>query len=883
MPDRLMNQARLRATPPVVPPGLVRRRRLEQQLGDRGGPGVVLVSAGPGSGKTLTVASWLAGFAGASAWLTVDETDNDLRTFWSDVLVALASGAALPADSALRELIPAAGFGPAEALQVRAGLAELPGEVVLVLDDVHHLINQQVLDTLSSLIDRRPPPLKLVILTRADPALRLHRVRVAGALREVRSGDLAFTKDEAAELFDHHGIDLTDDQLRMVLDRTQGWPVGLRLAAMFLSTSDIARGIDQFTGTERSVAEYLIEEVLDSQPEADRDFLLRTSIAERINSALATHLTGRTDSQRVLEGLVAANAFMVGLGEDSGWFRYHPLLRELLAHRLTLEQPGIAEELQVRAAKWFADNGQPIEAIRHATTAGDWDEVGRLLTASALPLILTPDGPALSAALEPAARRATQSPSLSTLLAASIWHFQRHDFQAMHRDAAEANEFLHEAPDIIRVPAEILLTATALTHDRITGSAALVGSSTKLLSLLDRAPRRLVPAARQYRVIGLNNLGVGRLWAGDLTGAQADLTAADAQAAELGLGITMVSARSYLSVLDVVHGRLQRAHRRATAVRAAAERRGWAAEPQALGLYVALGLTLLAWNRLDEASDVIDAGLSASSRGSDAGCRLALGIAAIGVAAARTDCRALRSAADRLAVELASVPDPPDLLSRWCAIAQSQVQLTSGDPAQVLQVLHPGPGTGYTDAAERVAVGRAQLAGGRTDLLPELLGPLTEPGAPFLGPAVEARILLVMAADREHRDTAALAQLTEAVDLAEPENMIRPFLDAGPELRGLILRHRHVISRHLDFTRPILAEATMPAPTVGMEPAGEHLTERELIVLRYLPTMLKANEIAQDLYVSVNTVKSHMRAIYRKLDVSNRRDAVERARDRNLI
>ena len=179
-----------------------------------------------------------------------------------------------------------------------------------------------------------------------------------------------------------------------------------------------------------------------------------------------------------------------------------------------------------------------------------------------------------------------------------------------------------------------------------------------MLSLLDTAPRRLVPAARQYRAIGLNNRGVGRLWVGDLSGAETDFVAAEAQAVELGSGLTMVSARAYLSVLDVLHGRLQQAHRRATSVRAAVERRGWAAEPQALGLYVALGLTLLAWNRLDEASDIIDAGLAASSRGSDAGCRLALGIAAVGVAAARGDGNAVRSAADRLATELAAVPEP---------------------------------------------------------------------------------------------------------------------------------------------------------------------------------------------------------------------------------
>jgi LuxR family maltose regulon positive regulatory protein len=877
-----MNQVRLRATPPIVPPGLVHRRGLEVRLGDPTGRAVVMVSAGPGSGKTLTVAAWLAEFAGAQAWLTVDETDNDLRTFWSDLLAALAIGAAVPEDSPLRELMPASSFGAAEVLQVRAGLAGLPGPVVLVLDDVHHLHNPEVLDSLSALIEQRPMPMRLVMLTRADPALRLHRVRVSGGLMEIRSRDLAFTKEETTELFAHDGIELTDDQLRLVLDRTQGWPVGVRLAAMFLSAAGVTRGIEQFTGTERSVAEYLVGEVLDRQPAHIREFLLRTSVVERLNPSLATALSGRDDSSRVLEDLVAANAFVVGLGDDSGWFRYHPLLRELLEHRLILERPGTADPLRLTAAAWFVEHGQPIQAIGQVTAAGDWDEAGRLLTASALPLILTPEGPALAAALEPAARRAVDEPRLSTLLAAAIWHFQRHDFAAMYRDATEATEFLPDAPDAIRIPAEILIEAATFSQHRVVGSAALVASSTRLLSLLDAAPRRLLPAARQYRVIGLNNLGVGRTWAGDLAGAEADLLEAEAQAVELGLGLTVVSARSYLSVLDALHGRLRQAHRRAASVRAAVDRRGWAGEPQALGAYVALGLTLLARNQLDAASDVIDAGLTASTHGADAGCRLLLGVSAIGVAAARGDLGTMRSAADRLATELASVPDPPDLLARLCAVAQSQVQLMSGHPDQAATTVVLGQGSGYADAAERIALGRTHLALGRTELLPELLRPVIESGASFLGIAVEARILLALAADREHRDTAAITQLTEAIDLAEPEGMIRPFLNAGPPLRSLIVRHRHIVARHLDFTQELLIpQVLLDAEETGL--SGEHLTERELIVLRYLPTMLKAGEIAADLFVSINTVKAHLRSIYRKLDVTSRRAAVERARELNLL
>ena len=886
MPDQLISELRLRASRPALPPALVRRRRLEQRFSGGIPWSVVLVSAGPGSGKTTAVASWLHGSADAASWLTLDEADNDLRTFWVDVLGALSAGDVLPAGSRLQDFVPAATFGAPEALLVRTGLAELPEPVMLVLDDVQHLRNAEVLDSLSTLIEHRPPQLRLVLVTRADPALRLHRLRAAGGLTEIRSEELAFTEDEAAELFALDGIHLTEDQLRVLLERTLGWPVGLRLAAMSLAATDVTRGIARFTGTERSVAEYLIGEVLDRLPAADRDFLLRTSIAERISPSLATALTGRRDSQGVLEGMVAGNSFVVGLGDGSGWFRYHPLLRELMQHRLSLEQPGATEELHTLAARWFAAGGRPIQAIRHATIAGDWDEVGRLLVRSAAPLILTADAPALAAALEPAARRAAGQPRLSTLLAAAIWHFQRQDFPAMHRDTTEAAEFLPEAPDDVRVPAELLIAATTVAHDRLTASAALVGSSTRLLSLLDGAPRRLVPAAPHHRVVGLNNLGVGQLWAGDLPAAQANLDAAEARARELGMGLSVVTAVAHLAVLDVIHGRLHRARRRASAARDLVDRRGWAAEPQTLGLYVALGMTLLAESRLEEAADVIGLGLAASSRGSDTGCRLALGIAAVGVAVARGDAAAARSAADRLRTELAEVVNPPDLLARWCRVAQAPTQLLAGDPDKPVRLLDPVEDDGFVGAVERVALGRAHLALGHPDRLSSVLGPLTRPDVTYLGPSVEARVLLALAADRRHRDTAALELLTDAIDLAEPEGLIRPFLDAGPAAGRLITRHRHVVARHLDFTRQLLTRAPGPAghpaaPVGAM--GGEHLTERELIVLRYLPTMLKAAEIAEDLYVSVNTVKAHLRSIYRKLDAATRREAVERARGLSLL
>ncbi len=277
---------------------------------------MTLVCAGAGSGKTLAVASWLAGDLSrdAVAWLTVDSTDNDVPTFWSDVLGALALSAVLPADSNLRELVPAAAFGASEALRVRAGLAELPVPVVLVLDDVQELTNAAVLDSLSYLIAHQPPNVRLVLVSRSDPPLRLHRARLSGGVVDIRSQELAFTETEAGELFERSQLSLTGDQVQVLLARTQGWAAGLRLATLSLGSADLVEGIARFDGAQGSVAEYLLDEVLDRVPAENRDFLLRTSVAERLSASLATALSGRSDSQLILERLVRANAFVTALG-----------------------------------------------------------------------------------------------------------------------------------------------------------------------------------------------------------------------------------------------------------------------------------------------------------------------------------------------------------------------------------------------------------------------------------------------------------------------------------------------------------------------------------------------------------------------------------------
>ncbi len=847
---------------------------------------MTLVNAGPGYGKTLALASWVRrGLApGVVVWLTLDETDNDLRGFWSDVLGALRIADALPPDSALREVMPAAGFGAAEAQQIRAGIAELQGVVTIILDDFQHVSDHRVLESFGQLLNHQPPQLRVVLAARADPPLRLNRLRVSGDLTDIRANDLAFTAAEAAELLRRNGIEIAVKPLDLLLDRTQGWAAGLRMAVMCAEHSDFGSDFARFTGNERMVTEYLIEEVIDQLPKDERQFLLETSVADRLCAGLANAVTGRGDGQLILERLVTQNALVVALAGENVWFTVHPLLREILRHRILLERPDTLGELHVRASQWFAEQGQPIPAIRHASAAEQWDQVGRLLTGLALPLLLTASGPALESALGPAAAQSEVKPTTSTLLAAAARHFQRHDYETMIWAANDAADLLAEVSVGDRHGYEVMIGLLRLAYSRTRDPSTTPQTAARLLELLDHVPRRELPAVEHYRVLAATNAAVGYLWSGDLDRAEAELHAAETQSRRLGLGLTGLSVQAHLALLDVIYGRLPEAYRRATGARDLAERRGWGSEPQALPLYAVLAMTNLGWNQLAAATKEVDAGLAVNDGGSDPACQLILAITAVEIAVAQADDALTRLAVDRLGAVVKQASDLPLLLDRWCAAALADASLSAGDPCAAIDGLGgTHESLGFADALEGVVRAKAHLQLNQPAETLDLLDTMAESARPYRAVAVESKILAAVAADRMHRDTAAMASITEAIDLAEPISLVRPFRAAGPSAAVLIARHRHIVARHRDFTRELTAAETDAEPADTAPPPVEELTERELAVLAYLPTMFRAPDIATDLFISVNTVKTHQRSIYRKLGVASRRDAVDRARGLKLL
>ena len=881
----MINLLGLRTTPPAVPPGFLERPRLEAGLTAAASRPLTLVCAGPGHGKTLALAAWIRRQPGRSiAWLSLDDTDNDPQAFWSDLLSALTTSGAVPVISPLRDLIPGVRFDVQAPGLISAGLAGLPESVVLVLDDFQAITNIRVLKSFERLLDHQPLQLHIVMATRADPPLRLQRRRVAGELADIRAVDLAFTAVETGKLLADNGIHLSDSQLTALLARTKGWAAGVRLAMFSVDAADIDDVIDRFTGNDGLVAEYLMEEVLDRVPPVERQFLLATSVAERISPQLANHLTGRSDGQQMLERLVTQNALILELAGESDWFGFHPMLRELLLRRLELEQPQAVPDLHLRAAQWFAAHGDAVPAIRHASCAQDWGLVSHLLATIAWPLALTPCGPALASALEPAMKMAVRNRTVHTQLAAAVCHYQRHEFGSMRRECDDAEKLIDDVMSADRMAVECLIGTLRIAHSRIVDPADTESVACNQLTALDRPAERSSPTTEHHRVIATNNLAVGQLWAGHLDESASNLLAVQARCRELGIGLTELSVHGHLALIDVIHGQVPAAAQRAEAAMDLAQRRGWTAEPQALGLHLALAMVNLERGRFAVSGDMSDDGL-ADGTGTDVACRLALAIVAVDQASARGEGISADEAAVRLEHIQVQAGRLPPMLTRWCITARAAADLAAGRWTEAVDricALEVGPS--YPDALGRIVLAKAHLRLDEPQQSIDALRPLLHAAPHFRGPAVEARILAGVAADRMHRDAAALNFITEAIDLAHSVGIIRPFITAGPKVSALLDRHRHVVARHPDFTRQLAAAITGDRfPSPDSSAFREPLTGREMAVLVYLPTMLKSAEIAADLFVSVNTVKTHQRAIYRKLGVSNRRGAVDQAMALNML
>lgn len=867
---------------PLMVRGGVQRPRLFRLLDRATRNPLTVVRAGAGWGKTVLVSAWAQTRTAPIAWLSLDRYDNDPQTFWAYVVAALRAAGALTADNPLTEMGSVPGDERERGLWMTAGLGHLPDETVLVIDDFHLIDDRQVLDEVSALLEHPPPPLRLVLISRTEPALALHRLQAADRFGEIGADDLAFTTDEAAVLVSGHGLTLSPDDMSMMRDRTDGWAVGLSLGAAFLTGDGGARSIADFAGDVRGVDAYLTDEVLAGRPPRQRRFLLETSICAQMCADLVNAITGHSDGQRMLEDLEDDNDLVMRLGPKPVWFRYNHLLRDVLEHRMHLEIPAAVPQLHRRAARWYAGQNSVIEALSYAVRGEDWAYVGRLVTGQAAPLILSAQRAALAKVLHQVPReQLTSTPELMAVDVLLLFYVG--DYDAIAARVARIRELLRDRPADDRDPVEVLLMALQVAADRAIGDMpAVVAVETEQLALLGRSPFLDGAAAAQYRAIALNGKGVALLWSGQVDHAAHDLRASSEAARAAGVELAQINATGHLALLEIMYGSVRTAAELAGSARDLAERRAWRYSVQAVAAHFAQALVDLERNDLAAAEEAFRHGVRAHDSEPEAAQRLVLLGVQARLALARGEphqARSLLSQARRDRNRRMRVP----ALDHWLMLLDDELDLATGLPERVEQRYTDQRAGQIPGLAHRVCLARAAFA--RHDLrrAEELLTAesATPPGTIA---TVAAGIVGALVADSRGYATRAVDLLADAVRLGVREGIRRPFVTmSGSRLAALFDRLRLLAPDDAAAATEIINDL----PAAGRSPAatttGERLSEREAEVARYLPTMLTAAQIATELGVSVNTVKAHMRSIYRKLGAERRSEAVAHARDLGIL
>jgi LuxR family maltose regulon positive regulatory protein len=791
----------------------------------------------------------------------------------------------------VRALTPAPDLdGWAIVERLLADLTSLAAPLWLVIDDLHELGSAEARQQLELLVMRAPAELQFMLATRHDVRLGLHRLRLEGELTEIRAADLRFSLPEARALFGAAGVQLPDQALGMLYERTEGWAAGLRLAVLSLAGHpDPERFAAEFSGTERTVAEYLLAEVLERQPGEVRRLLLRTSGLDRVNGELADLLTGASGGERVLQDLEEANAFVVSLDAARSWFRYHHLFAELLQLELRRTQPEEVAALHKLAAGWLAGHGDPVEAIRHAQAARDWVLAARLLADHWPGLYLGGQEATVHALMAGfPARAAAADAELAAVAAAD--ELTRGSLAAAEQYMRLAERGSASVPEGRSGQAQVLLGVVQLLLARRRGNLSAVAEQAQRLQALaefpDAAQHDLAPAARvglgdELRAFALVKIGDIETWAGRLDQAESHLEQGVALARRIGRPYLEFMGLVYRAEIELNRPFFPQAAQRSRQAIDLAERHGWTDDPDACNAFMTLGSALAWQGRLDEAEAWVQRAertIRAEANPAVAmGCQYVRGQFELGRGRV-----ADALAAFRVAERLAGPHPLARPLRAW--LVHALVRLGETDDAE--QGL-AGLSNRDRDRGEmRIAAAALLLA--RDDphaatvaLTPVLAGSATVGWRSWL---VEAFLLEAIAQDALGDQAAADRALERALDLAEPDGALMWFLmHPAP---GLLERHARQRTAHPVLIAQILdlLGGNRPAPPpAGPRPPLEPLTKSEIRVLRYLPTHLSAPEVATELSVSTTTVKTHMRNVYAKLGAHSRAEAVESARALGLL
>ncbi|MER5938416.1 LuxR C-terminal-related transcriptional regulator [Streptomyces sp. NPDC001928] len=858
---------RTRFALPARPGTFLRRERLVEHLDQALLTPLTMVNGAAGAGKTLLVADWAAGLDGPVAWLTLDPALQGPGMFWAHLLQALRISGVPVADDI--------GF-PADASRVsRTLLTRLAAQlgdsgriVTVVLDEYDRVSAPEISEQLEFVLHHAGPGLRLVIVTRTEPLLPLHRYRTAGAMTEIRGAELAFTPEETVALLDRHGLSLPVHAADALVDRTRGWAAGLRLCALAARQQpDPEIYLKEFEAGHSAVADFLLAEVLKRQPPPTQDLLLRVSVLERFCVGLAGELTGRTDAESILAGLHRENAFVEDLGHT--WYRLHPLFREILRAHLRERCADLEPELHLRAAHWLGRSGLLPEMLAHGAAAGEWDftarafvddlAIGQLFTG-----LRSDDLTELFAGMGPE----TTSPAADLVRAAG--DLSRCDLDQALAHLQHAEEQLSadgSGPAAAQLSCALLQALAA----RLAGSPRRAEQAVRTARELEQeVPAQLLDKHPELPALLLTHLGSARLWAGRFDAARDALSTVADGTAGAATALPREESLEHLALIDYLDGWPTRAERKAVAAMTETERFSLPrASVSALGCLV-LAAVAVDRGELSEAEELLDRASRCAPR--DPVTAAGRSIATAQLLLARGRARAALAATEAAVTA--------DVASPWerghAALVASAAHLAEGRPDEAAEVLEQ---VAAEQPACAVGAARARLAAGDPDAALRLLDAVDAAGAgERTGPAVlvRATLLRAQAANAAGDVVTVRRLLARSLTEARRERLRLPFLEAGawlgPYLAGPTL---HGLAAGWLTPGPASDE---PGPLLV-----EHLSGRERDVLQRLAQMMSTEDIAADLYVSVNTVKTHLKSVYRKLAVNRRGDAVRRARELHLL
>jgi LuxR family maltose regulon positive regulatory protein len=879
---------------------LVVRSHLSRWLRDGERRRLTLVCAPAGFGKTTLLAQWARGSNMPVAWLTLDETDNDPGRFWRYFVAALRTLGGDAVEDASPLLMSGVRVEEAVLDLLINDLAEDSEDRTLIVDDYHLIRSEEIHHGLSYVVEHLPDTFHLVLAGRTALPWRLARLRGRGQVTELGPADLRFARDEAdAFLTRTMRLGLSPEEVDALAASTEGWVAGLQLAALSLrSRADHRIQLGGLSGADRVVFDFLGEEVLDSQPKSTREFMMRTSITDRLNGSLCEVLTGQEGGQETLEGLERANLFVFPLDEERRFYRYHRLFARFLSQRLQREHPEEVRELHLKAAGWYRRNDFPVEAVRHALRAPDFETAAELLESVGEAMLERGEVATLLEWLEAMPGEEVDSRARLALLHAwALAHAGRLEAVdgVLRRVEGCLSAANGSADGGSTVRTEKAVDKTVGLRGEVAAVRARVAAISEDASAATEFSREALLWLPRESLRLRGNVALDMAHGYNLTGEVREADAAFAEAAEAAgnLRSTLI-ALWYRSSVKAVLGNLDEAADLAQRCLELAEKEENRETPVSGTAHVAVAQVLYERDELDDAEQFFEEGVRRGKRGGEVKIIVAgyIGLARLAMARGRSG-DALELV--RRARRLASWPH----IGAW----QARLQLAAGNVAAAARWVneygteHEDP-SGYTRDLERLTAARVLLARNETDavlaLLERLLAKAESQGR--VSHAIEALVLTALARETRGETDEAESAALRAASLAEAGGFRRILVDEGAPLATLLARvirrlrwkkgmvHGDASLRYLgEIVETIRAAAPGDDDSEKVISASEPLTEREREVLRLVAAGLSNAQIADELYLAVGTVKSHIHHIYGKLLVSSRTQAVERARELDLL